>query len=308
MAKTPRKNKYTPNLAAFYFRPDLDWSIAEAQTLYQHQTFENINKVIFGDCIPGMKKIPSESIDLIIADPPFGLKFTGKEAVYNRNSHLVVDGYSDINPTDYTAFSHQWIAELPRILKKHGSAYIFSGWTNLFAILQAIQAHGLVLCNDVVWVYNFPLFTKKKFASSHYHILHVVKHEKKVFFNRIQHYETDVWTIPRTNAPGQAKNGTKLPLEVVRKCINFSSKPGDLILDPFVGNATTLIATKGEFRHFVGFEINQKLKPVITKHLKKIHPGELYTPYTARLPTIAELQQKYPRAYQHYLRIQNQKE
>ncbi len=135
-----------------------------------------------------------------------------------------------------------------RILTASGSAYIFSGWTNLLAILQAIQKSGLILRNHLIWCYNFAVFTKRKFATSHYHILYVVKDEKKVFFNRIQHYENDVWLIPRDYSPNQTKNGTKLPVDLIRKCINYSTKPGDLVLDPFTGNATTQVAAKGEFR------------------------------------------------------------
>ncbi len=60
-----------------------------------------------------MQSLSSQSIDLVVADPPFGLNFDGKEAMYNRNSNLVVEGYSEVNISDYTAFSEKWIAELP---------------------------------------------------------------------------------------------------------------------------------------------------------------------------------------------------
>ena len=298
--KKERKNKYIPNLAEFYFKPDYDWSVDQAKSLYKKNIGEKIDKIAYNDCIKGMQELPSESVDLIIADPPFGLKFTGKESLYNRNSEFVVDGYQEIKITDYKKFSSRWIREIPRILKSHGSAYIFSGWTNLLPILASIEDSGLILRNHLIWQYNFAVFTRKKFATSHYHILYVVKDEKKVFFNRIKHYETDTWTISRKYKPNQRKNGTKLPDDLVRKCINYSSKPGDLVLDPFTGNATTQIASKGEYRHYIGFELNKQLRETIETNLSSVNIGENYIPYNERIPSIEELSELYPKAYNIY--------
>lgn len=298
--KKERKNKYIPNLAEFYFKPDYNWSIKEAKILYENTKNKNYDKIFYKDCVEGMQELPTESIDLIIADPPFGLEFTGKESLYNRNSEYVVEGYQEIEIADYKKFTSRWISEIPRILKSHGSAYIFSGWTNLLSILQSIEDSGLKLRNHLIWQYNFAVFTKKKFATSHYHILYVVKDEKRVFFNRIKHYETDTWTISRKYKPNQTKNGTKLPDDLVRKCINYSSKPGDLILDPFTGNATTQIASKGEYRHYIGFELNNFLKDTIKTNLASIIVGENYVPYNERIPSIEELAKLYPKAYNVY--------
>ncbi|MHA2001650.1 MAG: DNA-methyltransferase [Promethearchaeota archaeon] len=300
-----RKNKYIPNLAEFYFKPDNDWSIEKAHALYQKSATKlkdkPIDQIFYQDCISGMQNLPNSCVDLIIADPPFGLNFNGKEALYNRNADFVVDGYKETHIDNYQEFSEKWISELPRLLKAHGSAYIFSGWTNLFPILQAIKKSGLIIRNHIIWEYNFAVFTKHKYASSHYHILYLVKDESKVYFNRIQHYKTDVWRIPRKYQPNQNKNGTKLPLDLVRQCINYSSKPGDLILDPFTGNATTQVAAKGEFRHFLGFELNNQLQKIIESNLKGINDGEYYLPYQDRLPNLSELADKYPKAYKIYI-------
>ncbi len=300
--KKLRKNKYIPNLAEFYFKPDYNWSIEEAKMLFDNNENENENfdKIFYRDCVVGIQELKAESIDLIIADPPFGLDFTGKESLYNRNSDYVVEGYQEIKIGDYQSFTSRWIQEIPRILKPHGSAYIFSGWTNLLPILQSIEDSGLILRNHLIWQYNFAVFTKRKFATSHYHILYVVKDEKKVFFNRIKHYETDTWTISRKYKPNQRKNGTKLPDELVRKCVNYSSKPGDLVLDPFTGNATTQIAAKSEYRHYIGFELNKQLKETIDTNLASVNVGENYIPYQERLSSIEELAKQYPNAYNIY--------
>jgi site-specific DNA-methyltransferase (adenine-specific) len=253
-----------------------------------------------------MKKLPKSSIDLIIADPPFGIDFDGMSSVYNRDETLVVPGYREAEGS-YVGFTKDWIAQLPRIMKKDASAYIFSGWTNLDAILSGASEAGLTTLNHLIWHYPFGVYTKRKFVTSHYHIVLLVKDSKSYYFNKIENYPEDVWIVKRKYRTGRTKNSTKLPLEVVSKCIDYSSKPGDLVLDPFMGNGTTAVAAKAAFRHFIGFEINKQLKSLLTKEINSITPGQLYKPYKDRLPTIEELAEKYPRAYREYLKQKGEK-
>lgn len=291
-----KKRHYIPGVAALQFQPQMDWDQSTAENLFQNANYSfPVNTIRYEDCITGMKTIPTESIDLIVADCPFGLEFSGKEAFYNRKSNLVVENYGEITE-DYQKFTHDWIAELPRIMKKTAAGFLFSGWTNLNSLLSAIEANGLHLINHIIWMYQFGVFTKRKFVTSHYHVLFVAKDPKEYFFNKIEHYPLDVWQIPRNYQPGQEKNGTKLPEEVVMRCIDFGSKPGDLVFDPFMGNGTTAIVAKGTYRHYLGFEINQCMQPVIEHNLKQIRLGQFYTPYKTRLPSREELESKYPQA------------
>ena len=300
-----RSRRYIPNLAEFYFTPAYDWKIDEAKSLYDAREAVSqdiaLNTVLYEDCIGGMRKLPEGSIDLVIADPPFGIDFDGKSSVYNRDERLVVEDYEEVNGS-YAEFTNRWISELPRVLKEEGSVYIFSGWTNLEPVLSNAREAGLSTLNHIVWHYPFGVFTKRRFVTSHYHVLLLVKNPKSYFFNKIEHYPEDVWPMKRTYRAGEVKNSTKLPLEVVKRCIEFSSKPGDLVLDPFMGNGTTAVAAKSSWRHFLGYEINERLKPVIDSEVSSVKLGECYTPYATRLPTIDELAEAYPNAYREYIR------
>jgi site-specific DNA-methyltransferase (adenine-specific) len=303
--KKGRSKRYIPNLAEFYFKPPYDWSREKAEQLYSRAkspsaAFE-LDSIRFEDCIEGMKRFPAKSIDLIIADPPFGIDFDGKSGVYNRDEKLVIEGYEETDES-YHQFTTKWIAELPRIMKQSSSAYVFSGWTNLDAVLGAARDAGLVTLNHLIWHYPFGVYTKKRFVTSHYHIVLLVKNPRRYFFNKIKNYPEDVWSVKRRYRTGLAKNATTLPLEVVTRCIDFSSKPGDIVLDPFMGNGTTAVAAKKNFRRFIGFEINKKLRILLEKEISKVDPGESYIPYADRLPTKEELAKKYPKAYREYTR------
>lgn len=265
--------------------PTSDWSIEEAKELYQAANHHNLNQIHFIDCLKGLKSIENESIDLVIADPPFGIGFTGKyetQRFYNRDSSKVVDGYHEIDPEDYISFSEAWISEIYRVLKETGSAWIISGWTNLRHVENAIARAGFETINHLIWHYAFSPRTERKFSSSHYDLLYVCKNPKKRFFNLIEPYPLDVWIINRVWSTG-LKNGTKLPIALVQRMIDFSSRPGEIILDPFMGNGTTAQAAKGSFRHFLGFEINEKVKEIIAQNVKRITLGEFYEPYYDRI-------------------------
>ena len=303
--KKGRTKRYIPNLAEFYFKPTFDWTRKEAERLYAKtkspsSKFE-LDSIRFEDCVVGMQQLPDESIDLVIADPPFGIAFDGKSSVYNRDERLVIEGYEDTNES-YHEFTTRWLAELPRLMKPESSAYIFSGWTNLDAVLEGARDAGLATLNHLIWHYPFGVYTKKRFVTSHYHIVLLVKNPRRYFFNKLENYPEDVWSVKRQYRTGLAKNATKLPLDVVSRCIDFSSKPGDIVLDPFMGNGTTAVAAKLNLRRFIGFEINEKLQSLLDKEIAKTKSGESYIPYNERLPTIEELAEKYPKAYREYIR------
>ncbi|MBN1329884.1 MAG: site-specific DNA-methyltransferase [Candidatus Heimdallarchaeota archaeon] len=231
----------------------------------------NTNIIFYENCITGIpERLAPNSIDLVIADPPFGIKFDGKGAQYNRKSEFVVKGYNEISQDNYLDFSKAWIEAIYPVLKETGSVYIFSGWTNLKDILIAIDEVGFHTVNHLIWKYQFGVFTKRKYVTSHYHILFVVKDPKKYFFNKVDNYPEDVWEIKREYLPGEKKNSTKLPEQLVEKLLLYSSIENDVVLDPFMGNGTTAVACVKFNRKYVGFEINPHAETIIMNNLEKV--------------------------------------
>lgn len=220
------------------------------------------------DCIEGSKKrIPDESIDLGIYDPPFGLKETSFKRHYNRKDSLVIDGYVDA-PNDYSLFSYQWIEQALRILKPNGSMYIVSGWSNSDIIGSTIRKLGAVIKNKIIWNFNFGVYTKRKYVTSHYEIFYIVKNKKaKPVFNTDCRFSTtkeqykdmeSVWRINKEYHPGKEKNVNKLPEKLIEKMIRYSSNEGDMVCDFFLGNFTTAVVAQKLGREITGFELNTK--------------------------------------------------
>ena len=147
--------------------------------------------------------------------------------------------------------------------------YIISGWNNLRHIENALAALDMFVINKIIWKYNFGVYTKQKYVSSHYEILYVKKSKKvKVTFhpqrngNQIDtkaQYRglEDVWHINKEYRRGKTRNQNKLPEALVEKMILHSSNMGDVVGDFFMGNFTTAFVAKRLGRIPVGFEINQ---------------------------------------------------
>ena len=228
-----------------------------------------INKIYNEDCLRGFSKIEDETINLILTDPPFAIEFGAKKTQYNRKEDNVLKGYNEIKKEDYLDFCKKWLNESFRVLKKNGCVFVVSGWSNLKDIMNAADESGFKTINHLIWKYQFGVFTKKKFVTSHYHILFLVKDDKNYTFNKIDHYPEDVFEIKREYWTNREKTPTKLPLELVKKLIRYGSNENDLVLDCFMGSGTTAVGAKSLNRNFLGFEIVKEYFNFCNKRIKE---------------------------------------
>jgi len=244
------------------------------------------------DCIKGSKKhIDSNSIDLIITDPPYGINGDTLHKHYNRDETNVIEGYVEIPVEEYGKFTCNWIKQAERILRPGGSIYVVSGYTNLFYILDALKKTSLKEVNHIIWKYNFGVYTTKKYVSSHCHILYCVKpgceptfnnycrygHNEKRPDGRSKNYgdREDVWFIKREFKPKKNKNKNELPTELLEKMIQYSSNENDLVCDLFLGGFSTARVAVGLNRNVVGFEISKNIYKHGIKKMKSVKTGEL---------------------------------
>ena len=245
-----------------------------------------------GDCISGAAEhIEDNSVDLIITDPPYGINGDLLHRHYNRNEDFVVDGYVEIPRADYADFSVRWIKEAERVLRPGGSIYIVSGYTNLIDLLNALKRTTLTEINHIIWKYNFGVFTRRKYVSSHYHILFYEKpggkrtfnlesrfglHEKNAEGRSLNNFDReDVWVINREYKRARVKNKNELPTGLLVKMIQYSSNEGDLVADLFCGGFSTAAVAIGLNRRFIGFEISRQIFDTKIPVLKTVTPGYL---------------------------------
>lgn len=244
------------------------------------------------DCIAGCRRhIHSDSVDLIITDPPYGIGGDRLHKHYNRKEEFVLDGYIEVSSRHYGDFSRLWIAEAERILRPGGSLYIVSGYTNLRHVLNALAETSLVEINHLIWRYNFGVYTRGKYISSHYHLLYYVKPGGAATFNAFSRFgpeertaearslnyqdREDVWIINREYKPGRTKNKNELPTELLTKILQYSSHPGDLVADLFLGSFSTAKVAIGLGRRAIGFELSKAAFRHQSRQVSQVIPGSL---------------------------------
>jgi site-specific DNA-methyltransferase (adenine-specific) len=258
-------------------------------------------KIYNQDCISGMQEhVADNSIDLIFTDPPYGIDGDKLDAHYHRDESNVVPGYVEVPLETYGEFSKNWITECARTLRPGGSIYIVSGYTNLHHILNALHNTNLTEVNHIVAKYSFGVSTKKKFVSSHYHILFWQKPARgqqtrtfntNVFYSDQKdsyHDRLSVQEMPRAHNPGQLKNKNQLNEEFIKKFVMYSSNRGDLIMDPFCGGFTTARTALRYGRDFVGFEMNKNAYDVFSPTLDQVEVVEDPVPISPNADELAK--------------------
>jgi|TARA_R110001592_G_scaffold46805_1_gene148951 site-specific DNA-methyltransferase (adenine-specific) len=239
------------------------------------------------DCITGMRNhVKDGAVDCIFTDPPYGIEGDKLDVLYHRDESNVVDGYVEVPLETYDQFSKDWITECARCLRPGGSIYIVSGYTNLHHVLNALHGTDLQEVNHIVSKYSFGVSTKKKWVSSHYHILFWQKpdkgKQKRVFNTNVYysdqkdsyHDRLDVQPMPRDYKPGQIKNKNQLSEDFIEKFILYSSNRGETIMDPFCGGFTTSRTALRFGRTFIGFEMNTNAFRTFLPTLEQVEEKE----------------------------------
>jgi len=242
------------------------------------------------DCIEGAKRhIKDDSVDLIVTDPPYGIEGDSLGKHYNRDEKHVLSGYIEVSAADYPEFSSRWIEQAERVLRPGGSIYIISGYTNLIHIMNALNSTSLQEINHIIWKYNFGVYTKNKYISSHYHILYYQKTGGKRTFNQFTRFgmeesengksknyadREDVWVINREYKKGKTKNKNQLPSELLQKLILYSSNQGDSVCDFFLGGFGSARTALALGRRAIGFEKSKIAFDHNIPEMKKIKFGE----------------------------------
>ncbi|WP_373378128.1 site-specific DNA-methyltransferase [Cupriavidus nantongensis] len=225
------------------------------------------------DMFAGIARLPDGSVDLIVADPPYGL---GKD--YGNDSDL-------LSGQAYLDWSERWMDAVVPKLAPRGTLYLFCTWQyspELFVMLK----RRLTMINEIIWDRRVPSMggTTRKFSSVHDNIGFFARARDYYFdldpvripydpetkkarsrprfegkkWLEVGYNPKDLWSVSRIHRqdPERANHPTQKPLEIVERMVLSSCPPGGLVLDPFAGSGTTAVACLRHGRRFVGYEIN----------------------------------------------------
>lgn len=222
------------------------------------------NKIYNDDCLNVLKKLKDNSIDLIIADPPYFLSNGGKSINNGKIVSVNKGEWDKVNSRgEKLLFTEKWIKACKRVIKPTGSIFIMGSYHNIFDVYDACYKYGLKIINFITWNKTDPppLIYKNKFRFSAEHILWVKKGKVhkfnyKYIYNVNSEEMTDVWRLSAVSLP-EKKFGyhpTQKPIKLMERMIFACTDEGDVVLDPFMGSGTTVVASKKLNRKFIGIE------------------------------------------------------
>ena len=234
-----------------------------------------LDSTIHQDTLKTLDYLPDNSVDLIIADPPYNLTKVFGNSVFKER---------DFN--DYKKWLDGWLKKLPRILKETGSVYICSDWRTSITIPE-IAGKYFILQNRISWerekgrgakdnwkncLEDIWFFTKSKDYTFNLDAVKIMRPviapyrdntgapkdwcEENGRRYRLT-YPSNIWTdisIPFWSMPENTPHPTQKPEKLIAKLILASSNPGDVVFDPFLGSGTTSVVAKKLERHYIGIE------------------------------------------------------
>lgn len=264
-------NKTITKKDIFLYKEDLIKKIV----LNANNFSDLINKVICEDNINIFNKIPNESINIIIADPPY--------IIPKKFNKTLISFKSD---EDFINKNKEWIKECYRVLKPDGTLYICSDYKTTPLIYQLLINSGFIIKNRITWKRDKGRGSDRNYKNVIEDIYFAVKSDN-YYFNPIkiikkvkapyknldntnrdwyidgegnnvrETYLSNIWedmVIPFWSMPENTEHPTQKPEKLIERLLLTSSKENDIVLDPFLGSGTTAIVSKKLNRKFIGIE------------------------------------------------------
>jgi modification methylase len=250
-----------------------------------------VDTILVGDCIAQMNALPAGSVDLIFADPPYNLQL---EEGLTRPDQSKVDAVDDDwdkfqSFAHYDAFTRAWLQAARRILKPDGAIWVIGSYHNIFRVGTALQDLDFWMLNDVIWrkANPMPNFRGTRFTNAHETLIWAARDKKsRVTFNyeamKQANEDTQMrsdWLFPictggerLTDSEGDKVHPTQKPEALLFRILNATTKPGDVVLDPFFGTGTTGAVAKKLGRRFIGIERDDTYIAAALKRIASIKP------------------------------------
>jgi modification methylase len=239
-----------------------------------------------------MAGLPAASVDLVFADPPYNLQLGGDLL---RPNNTRVDGVEDdwdkfADFAAYDAFTRAWLSATRRLLKPDGALWVIGSYHNIYRVGAILQDLGYWILNDIVWRKTNPMpnFRGRRFTNAHETLLWCARSsEARYTFNyrAMKALNEDLqmrsdWLIPLCGGPerlrrdGRKAHPTQKPEALLHRILLASTKPDDLVLDPFFGTGTTGAVARRLGRRFLGIERDTDYVELARERIAEVVPAD----------------------------------
>ena len=254
--------------------------------------FLPLNKILVGDCVAEIERLPAESVDLVFADPPYNLQLEG---ALSRPDQSLVDAVDDdwdkfSSFGEYDRFTRAWTTAIRRVMKKNATIFVIGSYHNIFRVGSLLQDLGFWILNDIVWhkANPMPNFRGRRFTNAHETLIWAAKGADAKAYTF--HYEAlkagnedcqvrSDWFLPictgserLKDTHGRKTHPTQKPEALLARIMLAASNPGDVVLDPFFGTGTTGAVAKRLGRSFIGIERDEAYAAAARARILAIEP------------------------------------
>jgi modification methylase len=249
-----------------------------------------LGRILAGDCVEAMKRLPTASVDLVFADPPYNLQLGG-DLARPDGSHVdaVTDHWDQFASfAAYDTFTREWLTEAKRVLKPDGALWVIGSYHNIYRVGAILQDLGFWILNDIVWRKSNPMpnFRGTRFTNAHETLLWASMGEKARYHFNYRAMKTlndelqmrSDWVIPICGGPERLKEGkqkvhpTQKPEALLYRVLLATTEKGDVVLDPFFGTGTTGAVAKRLGREWIGCEREAGYRDAAIKRIGKELP------------------------------------
>ena len=239
-------------------------------------------RIYQGNFLELVPQLPDQSVDLIIADPPYNASkgnalsmqsraLPGSGGAWNK----IAEVWDEMTLQDYLNFTLSWLSEARRVLKPTGSMWVHGTYHSAGITNVTMQMLDIEIINEIVWYKrnSFPNLAGRRLTASHETILWAHRGGKRAYRFNYAHSKSGnfsddalkapgkqmrtVWDLPNNKPRNELAHGrhpAQKPVRLVRRCIQLSAAPGNVCVVPFAGSGSECVAAKEEGLHFIGFE------------------------------------------------------
>ena len=251
-----------------------------------------LDQIMLGEAVRIMRMLPTGSIDCVFADPPYNLQLRGE---LRRPDDSLVDGVDDDwdkfdDFAAYDAFTHDWLSEARRLLRKDGTIWVIGSYHNIFRIGAIMQELGFWILNDIIWRKSNPMpnFKGRRFTNAHETMIWAARGKDSRYrfnYQSMKALNDDLqmrsdWLFPLCTGAERLKNehGLKLhptqkPEALLHRVLLASTMQDDIVLDPFLGTGTTAAVARRLSRHFIGIERHPAYVEAALGRVRRVRPA-----------------------------------
>ncbi|MBT9169371.1 MAG: Modification methylase DpnIIB [Syntrophomonadaceae bacterium] len=244
---------------------------------------EDNGLLVKGDCLDILPMLPDDSVDLVLTDPPYNVRWKSAIELHGRKAMMhfadeVKKGWDNVSLKELyqTIFPH-----LDKLLKNNGSVILFTSQEGVGYAKDEAMKNGLDMKCEMIWEKQNPLpqVRKKNYLCAFECIVWLARwNEKKCDFTfnfGTQNEMKNIFRFPICQGNERTDHPTQKPIELMKKIVLIHSNEGDIILDPFLGSGTTAVASKQLGRKYIGIEVSKDYLDMAVKRLQGIS-GNLF--------------------------------